>query len=121
MMKSYCQLICLFAFMLTVPAHATGGLRCETAGDEPLQIALEFGHVPSAALFLAKLTENGEEVSVDATQWWMQEDEVRLALVSKIRHETALLMKAKWNPSTLSYDGSIWRNGRKLWVRCRED
>ena len=113
-------IIPLAAMLLPAPAHATGGLSCKTAGPERIVIDLGFGHVPSASLFAARLSEKGKEIAVDATQWWMQGEEVRLAMVHKKTGENALLLKAQWSEKTLSYDGALSFAGRSHWVRCRE-
>lgn len=112
----------IFALLAAAaPAHATGGLLCKTAGPRGIEIALGFGHVPSAPLFLAQLTDDGKRVPVTASQWWMQRSELRLALVSKDALREELLLSAQWNDATHSFDGTLWRNGSKRWVRCRED
>jgi hypothetical protein len=69
--------------MLSVPAHATGGLSCKTADERPIMVSLGFGHVPSAGLFLAHLVDDKREIEVTASQWWMHGPELRLALVSR--------------------------------------
>ncbi len=119
-MKAWMPSFTIALLAAATPAHATGGLRCETAGPQPIEVLLGFGHVPSASLFLAKLTDDGESVPVTASQWWMQESELRLALVSEDASRVELLLSAKWKDVAHSYDGEIWRNGRKRWVRCRE-
>ncbi len=106
---------------LAAPAQASGGLKCKTAGPAPVVINLGFGHVPSAGLFLAKLKDAGREVPVEATQWWMQGPELRLALVSTEHFKTELTLRAQWNEKSFAYDGSIERGGKTRWVRCRED
>lgn len=106
---------------ISAPAHATGGLACRTAGPRPIEVALGFGHVPSAGLFMARLVDNGREVPVSAPQWWMRASELRLALTSKDALREELILRAQWNDASKSYDGSLWRAGRKRWVRCRED
>ncbi|MBX7539740.1 hypothetical protein [Qipengyuania sphaerica] len=105
---------------LAVPAHATGGMACSTAGPEPVEIVLGFGHVPSAGLFLARLADAGREIAAEATQWWMQGSEMRLAMVSMETGEAEVTLVADWNEEARAYDGSIWREGKKRWVRCRE-
>lgn len=119
-MKRISCLLALATALASAPAHATGGLVCETAGPRPIEIVLGFGHVPSPSPFLARLTDNGKEVPVDATQFWMRESELRLALVSRDALEEEAVLSAQWNESTHSFDGSLWRSGTKRWVRCRE-
>jgi hypothetical protein len=108
------------ALAFAAPAHATGGLLCKTAGPQPIEVALGFGHVPSAPLFLARLLDNGREIPVNAPQWWMRSSELRLALTSPDALREELVLTAQWNDRSRSYDGSLWRAGRKRWVRCRE-
>ena len=110
----------LACLALATPAHATGGLLCRTAYARPLEISLGFGHVPAAGLFRAKLREGDKDIPVDATQWWMQGDELRLAMRHKDSFEMAATLIANWNEAARAFDGSISRNGRKRWVRCRE-
>lgn len=107
-------------FLLSVPAHATGGLSCKTADERPIVVTLGFGHVPSAGLFLARLVDDRREIEVTASQWWMHGPELRLALVSADATREELFLIAHWNDAAHSYDGSLWRSGRKRWVRCRE-
>lgn len=110
----------ILALALPQAAHATGGLACRTAGPKTIEISLGFGHVPSAGLFLARLRDDGTDVPVRATQWWMRGPELRLALVSTSETEEEAILTATWNVGSHSYDGSIWRAGKRHWVRCRE-
>jgi hypothetical protein len=105
---------------LSLPAHATGGLLCKTAGDHPIEVSVGFGHVPSPGLFLARLVDDSREIEVTASQWWMRGSELRLALISPDAMTEELILMASWNDQAHSYDGSVWRSGRKRWVRCRE-
>lgn len=102
------------------PASATGGLMCKTAGPTPIEIQLGFGHVPSPGLFLAKLFVDGREVRVEANQWWMQDNEVRLAMTDVANGDNVAILTAQWNDEARAYDGSIRHEGKKRWVRCRE-
>lgn len=106
--------------MLSAPAHATGGLSCKTADQRPIVVSLGFGHVPSAGLFLARLVDDKREIEVTPSQWWMYGPQLRLALVSADATREELILIAHWNDAAHSYDGSVWRSGRKRWVRCRE-
>ena len=107
-------------FMLSIPAHATGGLSCKTADERPIMVSLGFGHVPSAGLFLVRLVDDEREIEVTTSQWWMRGPELRLALVSADVTGEELILIAQWNDAAHSYDGSVWRSGRKRWIRCRE-
>ena len=77
-----------------------------------------FGHVPGAPIILSRLIDNGRNVPVSAPQWWLDDREMRLVLVSAEAMRQELVLKAVRNG--FSYDGSIWRGGRRRWVRCRE-
>jgi hypothetical protein len=43
---------------------------------------------------------------------------MRLLLIDPQARQQQLLLKARRNRFT--YDGSLWRNGQRRWVRCRE-
>lgn len=107
------------AIAFAAPAHATGGLVCKTAGAKPIEVSLGFGHVPGAPLIATRLRDNGRTVPVSAAQWWLDDMEVRLLLIGPNAIKQELLLRAKRNVHT--YDGSLWRNGQRRWVRCRED
>lgn len=119
-MRKCFLLAAVCAATLPQAAHATGGLSCRTADPEPVEITLGFGHSPSAGLFLHRLRDDGEEIAVELSQWWMNGTEVRLALLSSDAMREEAVMSADWNEATRSYDGSIWRSGKRRWIRCRE-
>jgi hypothetical protein len=100
------------------PAHATGGFTCRTTGAPAIEIGLGFGHAPGAPLVLARLVDSGRQVPVTAPQWWLDSNELRLLLASPDAMRRELILKAKKNGRF--YDGSIWRGGKRRWVRCRE-
>jgi hypothetical protein len=102
----------------TSPAHATGGFLCRTAGKSALEVSVGFGHVAGSPLILTRLTDNGRTVPSTAAQWWLDQEEMRLLLTDPAAQRQQLLLKAKRNGFT--YDGSLWRNGQRRWVRCRE-
>ena len=106
--------------VLGAPANATGGMTCRTAGPQIVEINLGFGHVPSAGLFLSRLSLDGKEIEVEAPQWWMNGVELRLALVSRLTGDNVAILKATWNETTHSYDGTLEREKHKRWIRCRE-
>lgn len=108
----------LLAFVAAPPAQATGGLTCKTAGDRPIEVSLGFQHGSGAPLFLSRLRDNGRDVPVSAPQWWLDDQEVRLLLFEPNEHSQQLLLKASRNGPV--YDGSLWRGGKRRWVRCRE-
>ena len=107
------------ALMAAMPAQATGGFACRTAGARPVEVAVGFGHVPGSPLILTRLTDNGRNVPVQSAQWWLDNDEMRLVLIDPGARGQQLLLKARRNGYT--FDGTIWRNGTRRWVRCRED
>ncbi len=110
----------LLPVLLLVPstAQATGGLVCKTAGEQPIEVSLGFPHGFGAPLFLTQFKDNGRIIPVSAPQWWLDNSEVRLLLFKPNEHSQELLLKAKRNGPT--YDGSLWRGGKRRWVRCRE-
>ena len=111
--------VAMAAVSHTVPAHATGGLICRTAGARPIEVALGFGHVPGSPLILVRLLDAGRTVPVSAAQWWLDNDEVRVVLISTGAQTQELLLRAR--RTGYVYDGSLWRSGKRRWVRCRED
>ena len=112
-------LLALPMALAAAPADATGGLNCRTAGDRPIEVAVGFGHVPGSPLIAMRLSDNGRQVPVTAPQWWLDSAEVRLLLASPDAMRQELLLRAKRNGHV--FDGSLWRNGQRRWVRCRED
>ena len=117
-MNKYLALVPL-AMLAASPAHATGGLVCRTASARPIIVSMGFGHVPGSPLILTRLTDAGRNVPVSAAQWWLDNREVRLILIGANAMRRELLLRASRNGHT--YDGSVWRGGRRHWVRCRED
>ena len=115
-MKKY--LLALPLLLLAQPAHATGGMVCRTAGAAPIQVSVGFGHVPGSPLILTELTDKGRSIPVQSAQWWLDDREMRLLLIDPQARQQQLLLKARRNGHT--YDGNIWRNGQRRWVRCRE-
>ena len=109
----------LLGGLAATPAHATGGFVCRTAGAAPLQVSVGFGHVPGSPLILTRLTDNGRQVPVQSAQWWLDNKEMRLVLINPDAMRVELTMHARRNGYV--YDGSIVRNGRSRWIRCRED
>ena len=105
---------------LAAPAQATGGLVCRTAGPRPIEISVGFGHAPGAPLITTatRLLDNGRTIAVTAPQWWLDNSELRLLLADPTAMRRELILKARRNGHY--YDGSIWRNGQRRWVRCRE-
>ena len=108
------------AVLAAVPAKATGGFICQTAGPRPIQVSLGFGHAPGAPLIASatRLVDNGRTIPVIAPQWWLDNNELRLLLADPSAMRREVIIKAKRNGHT--YDGSLWRGGEQRWVRCRE-
>ena len=92
---------------------------CRTGGTAPLIVSLGFGHVPGSPLILTRLTDNGRQVPVHSAQWWLDNRELRLVLISPDAMREELTLRAR--RIGYVYDGSVVRNGRRRWVRCRED
>ena len=116
MRKALLLLPLMLAF--AAPAKATGGLVCKTAGSNPIEVSLGFGHVPGSPLIATHLVDKGKVVPVEEAQWWLDDREMRVLLISPKAHREEVRIHATRNGHT--YDGSIWRNGLQRWVRCRE-
>jgi len=106
------------ALFAASPAHATGSLLCSTAGARPIEVQLVIGHNAVSAAIQARLRDNGRNVPVTLAQSWLDPNEVRVDLVdpNAERHELRLRAKSRG----AYYDGSVWRGGKRRWVRCRE-
>jgi hypothetical protein len=106
------------ALGVAAPAHATGGLLCRTAGQNPTEVSLVISHTAVASVVSARLTASSRSIPVTVAQSWLDQDEFRLDLTdpNAVRHELRLRTKAN-GPF---YDGSLWRGGKRQWVRCRE-
>lgn len=107
-----------FALLAARPAHVTGGLVCRTAGAEPVQVSVVIGHVYGSPLVSAQLLDDGRNVPVSKAQWWVGRSELRLLLTNSRHSAEELVLRAKRNGDV--YDGSVWRHGKRRWVRCRE-
>jgi hypothetical protein len=103
---------------LAAPAHATGGLICSTAGAHLIEVGVVIGHTTVSSVVQARLTDDGRTVPVIVAQSWLEPNEIRLDLTdpNAERHELRLSARSKGD----HYDGSIWRHGKRHWVRCRE-
>lgn len=113
-------LLALPVLLLAQPALATGGYTCRTGGAQPVTVSVGFGHAPGAPLLrdATRLVVGGRNVPVIAPQWWLDGSELRLLLADPSAMRREAIIKAKRNGST--YDGSLWRGGKRRWVRCRE-
>ena len=104
---------------IAVPAHATGGLTCRTAGARPLEVSLVIGHTAVSSVHSARLRDNGRSVPVSVAQSWLEPSDAApgpAPTSNATRREARLLAKKNGR----FYDGSIWRGGQRRWVRCRE-
>ncbi|HUP67402.1 MAG TPA: hypothetical protein VM145_04220 [Sphingomicrobium sp.] len=102
------------------PAYATGGFVCRTAGSRALQVSVGFGHTSGSQLLedATRLTDKGRNVPVVAPQWWFDGSELRLLLTDPSALRREAIVKARRTGRT--FDGSLWRGGKRYWVRCRE-
>jgi len=103
---------------LATPAHASGGLLCRTAGARPIELRLVISHTAVPAVVSARLLDAGREVAVSLAQAWVEPGEIRVDLIDRNAQRHELSLRAKKNGGT--FDGSMWRAGRRHWVRCRE-
>ena len=113
------RLLFVSVLLVAAPARATTGLICSTA-DPPIQLALTISHTAVPAVVSARLTDNRRDVPVVTAQSWFDTSEIRVDLVDRnaMRHEARL--RATWRSATRSYDGTLWRGGKRRWIRCRE-
>ena len=104
--------------LAAAPANATGGLICRTAGAKPIEVWVVVSHTAVSAVVSARLSDAGRDIPVAVAQAWLDPNEFRLDLTDKnaVRHE--LRIRTKLNGRF--YDGSLWRQGKRRWVRCRE-
>ncbi|WP_370178172.1 hypothetical protein [Alteriqipengyuania sp.] len=113
-------ILSLAGLLLAAPAHATGGFVCSTASEPKIEISVGFGHVPGAPIFGERLTVGGEDIPVEAPQWWLDGEELRLLLTDEQANEQVALVHARWNDATHTFDGTVEYRGRTSWVRCYE-
>ena len=111
-------IVAALALFAASPAYATSSLLCSTAGARPVEVQLVIGNNAVSAVFQARLSDNGRDVPVTLAQSWLERNEVRVDLVDPNleRHELRLRVKSRG----ANYDGSIWRGGKRRWVRCQE-
>ena len=116
MKKSLTVLPLLLA--VPVPAHATGGVTCKTAGQKPIEVSLVIGHAAGSPLVSGRMTDAGRAVEVRAAQWWFDASELRLRFVDPQATRSELTIEAR--RTGRYYDGALQRSGVSRWVRCRE-
>lgn len=110
--------LALSLLALPTAAGATGGFTCRTAGARPIEAVVGFGHVAGSPLILTRLTDNRRAVPVRSAQWWLDDRELRLVLTDPSAQRREVIVKTRRNGR--SYDGDLWRGGKRHWVRCRE-
>ncbi len=108
----------LGSLSFAAPAHAVGGMLCRTAGARPIDLRLVISRTAVPTVVSARLLDAGREVAVALTQSWIDPGELRLDLVDRNAQRHELRLRARKNGR--GYDGSVWRGGRRHWVRCRE-
>ncbi len=106
------------AILVAAPAHATGGMSCRTAAEPEISIDVGFGHTAGSGLFMARLQVAGEDIAVQAPQWWLDGEELRLLLTDEQATERLAVVRATRNGDT--YDGSVVYGGKRHWIRCYE-
>jgi hypothetical protein len=106
------------AIAIAAPAGATGSLICRTAGAHPIEVGMVISHTAISAVVQARLNDGGRDVPVHIAQAWLESDEVRLDLEDPNAERVELKLRAKGKGE--QFDGSIWRGGRRHWVRCVE-
>jgi hypothetical protein len=108
----------LFSSMIAAPAAATGGLTCRTPDPRPIELSLVISHTIVSSVVSASLREGRSNVPVRIAQSWLDPSELRLDLVdpNALKHELRLRVKRYGE----TFDGTLWRGGKKRWVRCRE-
>jgi hypothetical protein len=112
-------MLCLpLPLALATPANATSGLICNTAGPHPIEVGMVIGLTVVSSVVQARLNDDGRDIPVHVAQSWLDDGEIRLDLTdpNAERHELRLRAKSKGD----HYDGSIWRHGKRRWVRCLE-
>lgn len=112
------MLALLLAFVAATPAYATGGMTCSTAGPRLIDVELVIGHTVVSNVVQARLTDNGRDIAVTVAQAWLEPNEIRLDLTDPNAERHVLRLRARRRGE--AYDGSLWRGGKRRWVRCRE-
>lgn len=117
--RVYVNLAAIAALGVASPAHATGSLICRTGGARPVEVQMVIGMTAVSHIVQARLYDDGRQVDVSVAQAWLEPGEVRLDLTGPNEERHELRLRAKWNGKT--YDGTVWRGGKRRWVRCEED
>ena len=84
-----------------------------------MEVSLVVSHTMVPSIIAARLRDRGAEVPVRVGQSWLDSDELRLDLVDPLalRHELRLRVVRRG----VTFDGTLWRDGKRRWVRCREN
>ena len=106
------------ALASATPASASGGLLCRTAGARPIDLRLVVSHTIVSAVVSARLIDNGRDVPVALAQSWLDPNDIRVDLVDRNAQRHLLRLRATKKGG--GYDGTLWRGGKRHWVRCRE-
>ena len=109
---------CIAASLTASPAFATGGLLCRTGGAHTVEVRLVVSHAVISTLVSARLIDGERDIPVALAQAWIEPNEVRVDLTDRNAQRHELRLRAKRNGRY--YDGSLWRSGKRHWVRCRE-
>lgn len=104
---------------VAAPAHATGGMQCRTADGSDVTISMGFGHVPGAPVVASHLWAKGRKIPVSAPQWWLDDKEMRAVLTDADGMRRLATLRAKANGHF--YDGTVEWQGKRRWIRCRQD
>ena len=75
-------------------------------------------HTAVSAVVQARLNDDGRDVPVHVAQAWLEPNEIRLDLEDPNAERVELKLRAKGRGER--FDGSIWRSGKRRWVRCEE-
>ena len=102
--------------VIAAPADATGGLTCRTPDPRPIELSLVIGHTIVVRSF--GVSSRRTLACARPHCAWLDPSELRLDLVdpNALRHELRLRVKRYGE----TFDGTLWRGGKKRWVRCRE-
>ena len=118
-MRNLPSIAAMIAVSASSPAAATGGLLCTTAAEPEIKVSIGFGHVPGAPIVAKHLWVDGKKIPVQAPQWWLDDEEMRIELTDTDMMHTLLVMRTKrngWN-----YDGQVTWAGKTHWIRCKEN
>ncbi len=105
-------------FCAAAPAHATGGMACETTGARKIEVGVSFTHSTGGGLVGATLIDNGVEVTTEKAQWWLDGNEMRLLLVDPNLEREEVEIRVTGKGEIMR--GILKRGGRTYRVRCEE-